>query len=85
MTPREAQVACLAAKGMPNKEIGARLGLTEGTIKVYLSRLFTKAGIQSRWQLPALLSRMQSAQDRANLTDLLQVYVMGIRDYYGAD
>jgi DNA-binding NarL/FixJ family response regulator len=37
--------------GMVNKEIANALALTEGTVKVYMTRIFQKTGVQSRTQL----------------------------------
>jgi DNA-binding NarL/FixJ family response regulator len=51
LTRRQSQLARLVAQGLRNKEIGWRLGISEGTVKVYLSRLFTKLGLQDRLQL----------------------------------
>jgi DNA-binding NarL/FixJ family response regulator len=48
---RERQLATLLAQGLKNKEIGYRLGLSEGTVKVYLSRLFQKVGASDRFAL----------------------------------
>jgi two-component system nitrate/nitrite response regulator NarP len=48
---RERELATLLAKGLKNKEIGYRLGLSEGTVKVYLSRLFQKVGASDRFAL----------------------------------
>lgn len=51
LTPRESQLTVLLMKGLKNKEMATRLGITEGTIKVYLSRLFDKTGVHDRWEL----------------------------------
>jgi DNA-binding NarL/FixJ family response regulator len=48
---RERQLVTLLAQGLKNKEIGYRLGLSEGTVKVYLSRLFQKVGASDRFAL----------------------------------
>jgi DNA-binding NarL/FixJ family response regulator len=48
---RERQLVTLLAQGMKNKEIGYRLRLSEGTVKVYLSRLFQKVGASDRFAL----------------------------------
>jgi DNA-binding NarL/FixJ family response regulator len=51
LTRRERQVASLVAQGLKNKEIATTLGLTEGTVKVYVSRLFQKLGMKDRLDL----------------------------------
>jgi DNA-binding NarL/FixJ family response regulator len=51
LAPRERQLATLLAQGLKNKEIGYRLGITEGTVKVYLSRLYEKVGAGDRFEL----------------------------------
>ena len=48
---RERQLVTLLAQGLKNKEIAHRLGLSEGTVKVYLSRLFHKVGASDRFAL----------------------------------
>ncbi|MEC0241118.1 LuxR C-terminal-related transcriptional regulator [Paenibacillus dokdonensis] len=40
----------LIRKGASNKQIAAELALSEGTVKVYLSRLYEKLGVSSRTQ-----------------------------------
>ncbi|CAM5714511.1 HTH luxR-type domain-containing protein OS=Streptomyces fumanus OX=67302 GN=GCM10018772_40850 PE=4 SV=1 [Streptomyces fumanus] len=57
LTPREAEVARLAAQGLSNQGIGWQLGLTHRTVASHLSRVFAKAGVTSRKQLPAVLGR----------------------------
>ena len=51
LTKREGQVVALVTQGLKNKEIGGRLHITEGTVKVYLSRLFQKIGLKDRYEL----------------------------------
>ena len=51
LTPRERQIAGLVMQGLKNKEIAFSLGITEGTVKVYLSRLFQKVGVKDRFEL----------------------------------
>jgi DNA-binding NarL/FixJ family response regulator len=60
LTPRERQVMLLAAKGLPNKTIGEQLRVSEGTVKIHLHRIYRKLGINSRFALAALLSKMAS-------------------------
>ncbi|HSW49254.1 MAG TPA: LuxR C-terminal-related transcriptional regulator, partial [Bryobacteraceae bacterium] len=38
-------------QGLKNKEIAATLFISEGTVKVYLSRLFQKLGVKDRFEL----------------------------------
>lgn len=51
LSPRERQLVALVAKGLRNREIAARLGVTEGTVKVYLHAIFDKLGVASRTEL----------------------------------
>jgi DNA-binding NarL/FixJ family response regulator len=51
LTPRERQLVVLVAQGLKNKEIAYQLGVTEGTVKVYLCRLFDKVGVSDRLEL----------------------------------
>jgi hypothetical protein len=44
------------AQGLRNKEIAFSLGITEGTVKVYLYKLFRKLGITDRLDM-ALYAR----------------------------
>jgi two-component system nitrate/nitrite response regulator NarP len=51
LTPRERKLVALVAQGMRNREIAAELGITEGTVKVYLHSIFDKMGVASRTEL----------------------------------
>ncbi len=53
LTKREADVARLAAKGLRNRDIAAALGLTEGTVKLHLNRVFAKLRVDGRAALAA--------------------------------
>ena len=48
LTERQGQLVLLVAQGLKNKEIAWRLGTTEGTVKVYLYKLFKKLGVNDR-------------------------------------
>jgi DNA-binding NarL/FixJ family response regulator len=50
LTPREAQVLTLVARGLSNAEIGGELGITTGTVKTYVNALFGKLGVRDRVQ-----------------------------------
>ena len=51
LTKRESELVTLLAQGMKNKEIAYALSLSEGTVKVYLSRLFGKLQVKDRLEL----------------------------------
>ena len=61
LTPRERQMMGLVAQGLRNKEIAYSLGVTEGTVKVYLSRLFQKVGASDRLDLALFALRNLAA------------------------
>jgi DNA-binding NarL/FixJ family response regulator len=48
LTRRQGQIVSLVAQGFKNKEIANAMGITEGTVKVYLYRLFRKLGMNDR-------------------------------------
>ncbi len=50
LTMRESQVLDLITGGLTNREIGARLGLAEKTVKNYVSGLLAKLGMERRTQ-----------------------------------
>jgi two-component system, NarL family, nitrate/nitrite response regulator NarL len=51
LAPRERQLIGFVRKGLRNREIAEQLGVTEGTIKVYLHGVFEKLGVSSRTEL----------------------------------
>ncbi|MCX5345028.1 ATP-binding protein [Streptomyces atratus] len=51
LTPQELQIAQLAAEGLTNRDIGARLYLSPRTIGFHLHKIFPKLGITGRVQL----------------------------------
>jgi len=51
LTRREGQLVSLLSQGLKNKEIATSLTISEGTVKVYLSRLFQKLGVKDRFEL----------------------------------
>jgi two-component system nitrate/nitrite response regulator NarL len=48
LTKRQGQLVSLVAQGYKNKQIAASLGITEGTVKFYLYKLFKKLGMNDR-------------------------------------
>jgi two-component system, NarL family, nitrate/nitrite response regulator NarL len=51
LTRREGQLVILLTQGLKNKEIATALSISEGTVKVYLSRLFQKLKVKDRFEL----------------------------------
>jgi DNA-binding NarL/FixJ family response regulator len=48
LSPRETEVLRLLLKGMPNKVIGAHLGMAEGTVKTHLHSVFRQLRVRNR-------------------------------------
>lgn len=55
LTPREREIASLAAGGMTSRAIAARLTLSVRTVDSHLARVFAKTGVHSREDLVAVL------------------------------
>ena len=51
LAPRERQLVDFVRRGLRNREIAERLGVTEGTVKAYLHAVFEKVGVSSRTEL----------------------------------
>lgn len=51
LAPRERQLIRFVRQGLRNKEIAQELGVTEGTVKVYLHGIFEKLGVSTRTEL----------------------------------
>ena len=51
LAPRERELIKCVRKGLRNREIAKQLGVTEGTVKVYLHNVFDKLGVSNRTEL----------------------------------
>lgn len=51
LTARERQIVGLVSTGLSNREVGERLSISEGTIKVHLNHIFKKLSIRNRTAL----------------------------------
>ncbi|MFG3691116.1 response regulator [Micromonospora sp. NPDC047740] len=54
LTDREREVLALVGAGLSNAEIGRRLHLVEGTVKSYLTSIFTRLDVRNRVQAAIL-------------------------------
>jgi DNA-binding NarL/FixJ family response regulator len=50
LTPRERQILTLVARGLANKQIAGRLGISEKTVKTHLGSAFQRLGVSDRTQ-----------------------------------
>ena len=51
LSRRQSQLLGLLVQGLKNREIAAELGISEGTVKAYLTTLFEKVGARDRFEL----------------------------------
>jgi two-component system nitrate/nitrite response regulator NarP len=51
LTRRERELIELVRQGLRNRDIAAELGVTEGTVKVYLHAIFDKLQVENRTEL----------------------------------
>jgi len=51
LTSREREVVLAVAEGLSNKDIGRRLNLSKGTVKVHLHKIYSKLGVKNRTAL----------------------------------
>lgn len=63
LTPRELEVAGLVAEGLTNKQIGARLDITERTAETHVQRIVTKLDLRGRSHLAAWVAGARGAID----------------------
>ena len=64
VSDREQQVITLVCAGLSNKEIAAKLGVTEGTVKVHLHSIFEQLGVRSKIELHDRFGRSASMTRR---------------------
>ena len=57
LTPREREVLALMARGLPNKQIGARLAISLHTVKFHVASILAKLGAASRTEAVMLGAR----------------------------
>ncbi|WEN41314.1 Transcriptional regulatory protein DegU [Thauera sp. GDN1] len=62
LSVRELEVARAVSEGLTNKEVAARLGITERTVKAHLGAVFEKLGVRDRLQLVLRLAGRVGAE-----------------------
>jgi DNA-binding CsgD family transcriptional regulator len=55
LTQREQEVMFLVAKGLANRKIAKRLGVSEGTVKIHLHHIYKKLSVSNRTALANLV------------------------------
>ncbi len=58
LTSREKEICAMVGEGRSNVEIADLLHLSEGTIKNYLSNIYSKMGVRDRTALAVIMSRV---------------------------
>ncbi len=69
LSPQETEVAHLVARGMTNKQIARAMGLTDKTVKNYLSNVLTKLGMTRRTQVASLVASAEGATERLTIPE----------------
>jgi two-component system, NarL family, response regulator DevR len=64
LTDQERTVLDLIGEGLTNRQIGARMGLAEKTVKNYTSHLLAKLGFERRTQAAVLATRVRDRGQR---------------------
>ncbi len=65
LTTRERQIVLVLSDGATNREIGRRLRLAEGTVKIHLHHIYRKLGIPNRTALAVLAHTKTKTLDAA--------------------
>jgi DNA-binding NarL/FixJ family response regulator len=61
LTVKEQEILGLLARGATSKEIASRVGLTAGTVRVYLHTIYEKLGVKNRTQAAVRYLESQSS------------------------
>ena len=57
LTPTESEIAGLVADGLRNREIAARMFVSESTVEAHLTRTYRKLGLRNRAELSRRVER----------------------------
>lgn len=72
-TAREEEVIRLIGEGLSNKEIGAKLHITEKTVKFHASNLYFKLGIHDRASAVEMANSVASPEERRSIAGKVAV------------
>jgi DNA-binding CsgD family transcriptional regulator len=89
LSSRERNMVKLVRAGLRNREIAEKLGVTEGTVKVYLNRIYKKTGARNRtelavraaewgtssWRIGARLLRARRLDPGAGQADVVEALI----------
>ena len=71
LSKRQSELVGLLVQGLKNKEIAASLGISEGTVKAYLTTLYEKVGARDRFELALFgLKNLGDVRGAASGSDL---------------
>ena len=62
LSKRQSELVGLLVQGLKNKEIAGALGISEGTVKAYLTTLYEKVGARDRFELALFGLKNQGAR-----------------------
>jgi DNA-binding NarL/FixJ family response regulator len=62
MSPQQLRIVELLARGLPNKEIGRKLGIASSTVKNQLTAVFGRLGVSNRTQAAMAAGALLNAQ-----------------------
>jgi len=55
LTDRQNEIVALVSRGLQNKEIAHKLGISKNTVKIHLENIFSKTGYSNRTELAILV------------------------------
>jgi DNA-binding NarL/FixJ family response regulator len=73
---RESSILRFVMQGLANKEIAARMEVSEGTVKNTLQQLFARTNVRSRAQLVRIAFELQAGCEASKVTVLRRRAVM---------